>query len=85
MGEVGEGEAGFQLSKEPQAWLDTKTLALGRQQKADVYQGSHPGAPLHDSIRFALINPLDETTRFGICLLWVNTNTLCFPLLFWDH
>ena len=37
-GEVGEGEAGFLLSREPQAGLDPKTLASGPQQKADASQ-----------------------------------------------
>ena len=36
--QVGEGEAGFLLSREPQAGLDPEPLASGPQQKADASQ-----------------------------------------------
>ena len=64
-GPVGEGEAGFLLSREPQAGLGPKTRASGPPQRADAAQGSHPAAPIHDSISLALFNPLDSATLLG--------------------
>ena len=51
--EVGEGEAGFLLSREPQAGLDPKTLASVPQQKAAT-QVPHSMTKFvfHDSIRW---------------------------------
>jgi len=42
---VGEGEAGFPQSREPNARLDPRTLGPQTELKADAYQMSHPGAP----------------------------------------
>jgi len=43
VGGVGEGEAGFPPSGEPDAGLDPRVLDLSRRQPLD--QLSHPGAP----------------------------------------
>ncbi|XP_073758103.1 BCLAF1 and THRAP3 family member 3 isoform X5 [Callorhinus ursinus] len=44
-GGVGEGEAGFPWSREPDAGLDPRTLGSRLEPKADAQQLSHPGAP----------------------------------------
>ena len=51
--EVGEGEAGFLLSTEPQKGLEPKTLASGPQQKAAT-QVPHSiiKSVFHDSIHW---------------------------------
>jgi len=45
VGGVGEGEAGFPRSREPNAGLDPRTLGSRPEPKADAERPSHPGAP----------------------------------------